>query len=216
VFRQGTIEAIINPQNLNQGVLERADILTLSMIRDNWGKRPIYFSRTSGMYPSQLGLGEYMLTQGLARKLLPTPAVISRDTVPVQGEGAIDVNRSMELWNKVFMGQKSIIARGDWVDKPSAGIPALYVSVGIFLSDALRASGRMAEATQVAETAKKIAVASRTLNWFGGEAGILGTPAGAGLPALLDTSGRTAVPLGAPADSGAGGVAPAAEAVKKK
>ncbi len=216
VFRQGTIEAIINPQNLNQGVLERADILTLFMIRDNWGKRPIYFSRTSGSYPGQLGLGEYMLTQGLARKLLPTPPTISKDTVPVQGEGAIDVNRSMELWNTVFMGQKSIIARGDWVDKPSAGIPALYVSVGIFLSDALRASGRMAEATQVAETSRKIAVASRTLNWFGGEAGILGTgtPPGALLPGL-DSSLR-AVPLGVSPESAQKATAPAKGPGKKK
>ncbi len=215
VFRQGTIEAVINPQNLNQGVLERADILTLYMIRDNWGKRPIYFSRTSGMYPSQLGLGEYMLTQGLARKLLYTPPVISKDTVPVQGEGAIDVKRSMELWNKVFMGQQSIISRGDWVDKPSAGIPALYVSVGIFLSDALRASGRNAEAAQVAETSKKIAIASRTLNWFGGEAGILGTtPApGSFLPGL--DSSMTAVPLGGAAAADTAGKG-AAGSVKKK
>ena len=202
VFTTGTIRAIIDPRNLTQGVLERADILTLMMVRDNWGKRPMYFSRTAGMYPTQLGLGEYTLTQGLARKLLPVPPTISRDTVKVEGEGAIDVNRSVELWNKVFMGQKSIIARGDWVDKPSAGIPALYVSVGIYLSDALRSGGRLAEAAQVSETAKKIAMASRTLNWFGGEAGILGTqaPPGAALPST-DTAGRTAIPLGAPSSA---------------
>ena len=213
VFTTGTIRAIINPQNLTQGVLERADILTLMMVRDNWGKRPMYFSRTSGGYPSQLGLGEYMLTQGLARKLLPTPPTISRDTVKVEGEGAIDVRRSAELWDKVFVGQKSIIARGDWVDKPSAGIPALYVSVGIFLADALRSSGKAAEATKVAETAQQIAQASRTLNWFPAEAFLLGgqPAAGAGLPAM-DTGGRTAVPLGAAAasaDSGAKPVKPA-------
>jgi len=49
-------------------------------------------------------------------------------------------------------------------------------------------------------TAKDIAAASRTLNWFGGEAGILGQPApGAVAPGEIDTSAPTAIPLGKPA-----------------
>ena len=32
--------------------------------------RPIYFSRTSGGYASELGMGQYTLTQGLAKKLV--------------------------------------------------------------------------------------------------------------------------------------------------
>jgi Protein of unknown function (DUF2723) len=197
VFTQGTLQALIDPKNLQQGVLERADILTLYMIRDNWMKRPIYFSRTSGGYGMSLGLGQYLITQGLARKLLPTPPGVSGDTIAIQGEGFVDVKRSLALWNDVFVGQKSIISRGDWVDKPSAGIPALYVSAGIVLSDALRATGNAAEAQKVVVTAKDIAKASRTLNWFGGEAGILGVPApGAG---GIDTAAPTAIPLGTPA-----------------
>ena len=201
VFQQGTIQAIIDPKNLAQGVLERADILTLYMIRDNWQKRSIYFSRTSGGYGLSLGLGQYLLTQGLARKLLPNPPGVSGDTVAIQGEGFVDVKRSLALWNTVFEGQKSIISRGDWVDKPSAGIPALYVSAGIVLSDALRATGNNTDAQKVIMTAKDIAAASRTLGWFGGEAGILGTPApGSALPpGLIDTAASTAIPLGAAA-----------------
>jgi Protein of unknown function (DUF2723) len=200
VFTQGTIQAVIDPKNLQQGVLERADILTLYMIRDNWQKRPIYFSRTSGGYGLSLGLGQYLLTQGLARKLLPTPPGVSGDTLAIQGEGYVDVKRSLTLWNDVFVGQKSIISRGDWVDKPSAGIPALYVSAGIVLSDALRASGKAVEATKVVTTAKDIAKASRTLNWFGGEAGILGTPASIPVPdgqvPPMESLVPRAVPLG--------------------
>ena len=201
LFQQDSLQATIDPKNLAQGVLERADILTLYMIRDNWGKRPMYFSRTSGGYGQSLGLGQYLLTQGLARKLLPNSPGVSADTIAIQGEGFVDVKRSLALWNTVFVGQKSIISRGDWVDKPSAGIPALYVSAGIVLSDALRATGNAAEAQKVILTAKDIAAASRTLNWFGGEAGILGQPApGAALPpGVLDTLAPTAIPLGTPA-----------------
>ncbi len=211
LFQQDSLQATIDPKNLAQGVLERADILTLYMIRDNWGKRPMYFSRTSGGYGQSLGLGPYLLTQGLARKLLPQTPGVSADTIAIQGEGFVDVKRSLALWNTVFVGQKSIISRGDWVDKPSAGIPALYVSAGIVLSDALRANGNAAEAQKVITTAKDIAAASRTLNWFGGEAGILGQPApGAALPpGVLDTVAPTAIPLGTPA-------APATPAPAKK
>ena len=61
-----TIVATITPRTLT-----RADIFVLRMIKDNTG-RPIYFSRTSGGYGSQeLGLGPYLITQGLARKLVP-------------------------------------------------------------------------------------------------------------------------------------------------
>ena len=203
-FALGKIETVIDPRYLAQGVLERADILTLMMIRDNWGKRPIYFSRTSGNYGVSLGLGQYLITQGLARKLLPAPPGVSSDTVAISGEGFVDLPRSLALWNEVFMGQQSIISRGDWVDKPSAGIPALYVSAGVVLADALRANGREAEARKVVETAKNIAVASRTSNWFGGEAAILGTS--------QDTAGvraPTAVPLGtAPVPVESGGARP--------
>ena len=44
------------------------------MIRDNLGKRPIYFSWSDGNYPDgTLGLTEYLLTTGLVRKLMPKP-----------------------------------------------------------------------------------------------------------------------------------------------
>ena len=130
VFTHQSIQAVIDPKNLAQGVLERADILTLYMIRDNWNTRPIYFSRTSGNYGNSLGLGQYLVTQGLARRLVNNMPGASADTIAIPGEGFVDVKRSFALWSTVFVGQKSIISRGDWVDKPSAGIPALYVSAG--------------------------------------------------------------------------------------
>jgi hypothetical protein len=173
-------------------VLERADFLVLQMIKDNAGKRPIYFSRTAGGYPQSLGFQPYLLSQGLARKLLPAQVGQSPDTVLVQGEGFIDLPRSRALWKDVFLGPKSIIARGDWVDKPSAGIPALYVTAGFLLAEALTTAGRTEEANGVMSTATKVAQASRTASWFG----LNETPAA--LPSGNDSAPKTAVPLGNP------------------
>jgi len=192
VFKQGNLTATIDPKNLQHGVLERADVLVLQMIKDNARQRPVYFSRTAGSYPVSLGLQPYLLTQGLARRLLPDEATARGDTVAVPGEGFVDLARTRALWNDVFQGPKSIIARGDWIDKPSAGIPALYVSTGFVLGEALTRTGNPQAANTVIATATNVARASRTSNWFGLDTGPVVEPAGA------DTAQRTAVPLGNP------------------
>ena len=102
------------------------------MIKDNTG-RPIYFSRTSGGYGSQeFGLGPYLVTQGLARKLVPDiPRAASRDTMLIPGEGFVDVTRSTVLWDSVFQAPKSIVKKGDWPDRASVGIPGALRVHGI-------------------------------------------------------------------------------------
>jgi hypothetical protein len=157
-----TVRAVINQQQLL-----RADLLVLYMIRDAYPDRPVYFSRTSGGYGQELGLQQYLLTQGLARKLLQRPPTPGRDTVIVQGEGFVDLNRSVALWNDVFEGPKALIKRGDWVDEPSVGIPDLYTISGILLSDALERAGRQAEGQKVLATARQVAHATRREAAFG-------------------------------------------------
>ena len=49
--------------------ISSADIFVLRMIADSWNDRPLYLSRTSAGYGNELGLGSYLLTQGLATKL---------------------------------------------------------------------------------------------------------------------------------------------------
>jgi hypothetical protein len=161
LFRKGSLVATVQPQ-----VLDKASVLVLRMIADAFPERPIYFARTSGSYGRQLGLDSYLLQQGLARKLLPALPMADRDTVLLQGEGWFDLPRSRTLWNEVFKGPKSIIARGSWVDRASVGIPYLYVATAANLYEAEMLAGNRAVAEQVMQTAEAIARATGLSDLF--------------------------------------------------
>jgi len=148
------INAVIPPH-----LLQRADLFVLRMIQDSYPARPIYFSRTSGGYSRELGLGDHVLTQGLAAKVFVAPKASTRDTMNVAGDGWMDVKRTTELWNNDFMGPKSVIRANDWIDQPSVGIPYLYVATGLELSEALASRGDRTEANQIWNTAKQVAKA---------------------------------------------------------
>ncbi len=171
--------------------LARADIFVLRMILDQT-ERPIYFSRTSGGYGQELGLQPYLLTQGLARKLLFDVPKVGQDTVLVQGEGFVDLPRTKALWKDVFQAPRSLIRRGDWVDRPSVGIPYLYVATGIVLADAMMSKGQTAEARGVLATAGMVAKATHIDELYGiNEQSLMPPEAG-------DTAPTTAIPLNAP------------------
>jgi hypothetical protein len=129
------------------------------MIQDAWPERPIYFARSAVGYPRTLGLENYVITQGLASKLFVPPAngAQTKDTLLIQGDGWLDVARTQTLWNDVFTGHQSVIKEGQWVDRPSVSMPALYIFMGAELADALRAIGRPAEANKVFATTKQVA-----------------------------------------------------------
>ena len=161
-FTAGDVKATIDPRNLDHGVLQRADLFVLRMIQDAWPQRPIYFARTSGGYARSLGLGDNVLTQGLASKLFIPPAPgAAKDTVYVQGDGWFDLPRSDSLWHGVFAGPQSVLKTGDWIDRPSVGIPYLYVATGLELAEALKGRGNGQKAREVFNTAKQIAQAVR-------------------------------------------------------
>src|SRR5439155_24608118 len=132
------------------------------MIRDSWPERPIYFSRTSGGYASQLGMANKTLAQGLAAKLFIPPTSGAKDTVfvPEQGEW-LDLPRTLALWNTVFAGPKALIRRGDWIDQPSVGIPYLYIATGASLAQILNDRGDAADARTVYATTRQVAQAVR-------------------------------------------------------
>ena len=161
----GELKFILNPQSLQNdgqgnGYLERADIFVLRMIADSWPNRPIYFSRTSGGYAHQLGLGNNVIAQGLASKVFLPPSKPSQDTVFLQSEGWMDVKRTKTLWNDVFQAPRALTKRGDWIDQPSSGIPLLYVKTGLDLAEALRDT-EPAAAAKVLEDTKGVASTMR-------------------------------------------------------
>ncbi|HVZ77139.1 MAG TPA: DUF2723 domain-containing protein [Gemmatimonadaceae bacterium] len=172
-YQLGPFSATIDPKNLpndgaGHGYLSRADIFVLRMISDSYKDRPIYFSRTSGGYAHTLGLGDNTLTQGLASKLFFPPAANSTpgDTMYVQGDGWLDIARTKTLWDSVFVATKSLARRNGWVDKPSIGIPYLYVATGIELGEALRAKGDQQGVQHVANDTKQIVKALGLGNMF--------------------------------------------------
>ncbi|MFL5638885.1 MAG: DUF2723 domain-containing protein [Gemmatimonadaceae bacterium] len=141
--------------------LEHADLFVLYMIRDGYPERPFFFSRTIGGYTEELGFAPYTVTTGLARKLMPQLPKAGSGIVAVGGEGWFDVETSRALWERVYRAPQSIARRDLWVDRPSAGIPFLYLRTALTLGTALEQTGRTAEARQVAMQAERIARATQ-------------------------------------------------------
>jgi hypothetical protein len=153
----------VDPTHLQYGALVRYDVLVLRMIQDSWPERPIYFARSDAGYPQQLGLGNNVLTQGLAAKVFLPPADprAAKDTVFVQGDGWFDVARSQSLWKDVFHGHESVIREGKWVDRASASMASLYLFLGVELAKVQEMRGDQAGSQATLSTASKVAHAAR-------------------------------------------------------
>jgi hypothetical protein len=165
LFQQGGIRAVVDPRRLEFGVVLRSDILVLQMLKDNLGVRPFYISRTTAGYAQALGLGPYALVQGLVTKVSPVALDAARDTVAIEGLGHIDVPRTEALW-RGYGAPAAIIRRGEWVDRPSAGIPALYTSTALVLGEALERQGRGEDALRLRRAGLDVAEAAHITEWF--------------------------------------------------
>jgi hypothetical protein len=160
LFVAGNIRAVIQPR-----FLARADIFVLKMIQD--GKRTVYFSRTSGGYAFELGFGNYVLTQGLSRKLLTDSITGGPGLVQIQGEGWVDVNRMQSLAAE-FRAPDALARENKWVDRASVGIPYLYVSTNYVLAEALSAQGDRAGSEKAINEAMRVARATGLGDLFSG------------------------------------------------
>jgi hypothetical protein len=160
VFRQRNIVTTIQP-----GVLTRDQIVTLTLIKDAYPERSIYFS--TGGYGRQLGLSKYSLRQGLVEKLVENPIIPNKDTVQV-GDGFLDVNTTFRLWTEVYKGPQELVDIGNWFDRPSFGIPYTYTVTGYILAEALKGNGRTAEASKVMKQVTEMATAARLTDVLAG------------------------------------------------
>jgi Protein of unknown function (DUF2723) len=163
-FRKEGTDIVVNIQPRSFGDfagLERADLFVLYMIRDAYPERPFNFSRTTGGYPEEMGFAPYTVTTGLARKLVAHIPKAGNGIVAAPGEGWFDVETTRVLWETAFRAPRSIANRELWVDRPSAGIPFLYLRTGLVLSSALTQLGRADDAARIRAQVEKIARATQ-------------------------------------------------------
>jgi hypothetical protein len=142
-----------------QDVLLRQDLATIFLIRDNLGKRPIYFSWSDGGYPDQtLGLSPYLLSQGFVRKLLPRPVVESDSVVLSPSVGYLDLPRTRALlWNVYHWRSATRDRPKGWVDPPSGSILTLYQVVYSGAARAFAAAGDSAMASRADSISQRVA-----------------------------------------------------------
>jgi len=117
----------LDPQRLGRPWIERADVMVLRAIQDQFGKRPIVFARTVANYPDRFGLTPDLVGQGMVRVLVAPPVPIN-DTIQQSNElGLVNVPRSRELLEKVYHAHTAARYRPlGWIDVPSENILATY------------------------------------------------------------------------------------------
>lgn len=148
---------------LGADYLTRSDLAVILLIRDNLGRRPIYFSWSSGGFPDQtLGLTPYLVSEGLARRLNPVPVQEGGDIVLSNGMGFVDLARSRALmWDQYRWESVARARPRGWVDTPSQSIVELYAIIYGGMAATLRQIGDSAGAARADSVASAISAALR-------------------------------------------------------
>ena len=149
-----TIRVTLDPQMLGRPYVERADVIVLQVIKDQLGKRPIYFSRTVGLYADQFGFTGHLEGQGFARVLRTKELVPSDSIKGVQSLGYVNIPRTTKLLFDVYHADEAARPRPlGWLDKPSEGILQLYGLTYYTMAQELQASNSpfSARAQQIAQ-----------------------------------------------------------------
>jgi hypothetical protein len=153
----GPLQITIDPDRLppeQRGYLSRVDLALMQLIKENIGRRPIFFSTTVGDYPERLGLGPYLVTEGMVRRLMPAPVTPS-DRIRlsmVQGR-YVDIPRTTRLAFEVYHGAAAARPRPKgWVDRASQNSLLPYIMTYDTIAEALQQSDPRlaAQAMQIA------------------------------------------------------------------
>jgi hypothetical protein len=169
----GGLTINVRPRNLGGDFhgLDRADLFVLYIIRDAFPERGVFFSRTDGSYPEELGFSNHILNTGLARKLTLAEVTETPNVIDVPRDGWFDLGTTYALWTQTFDGLASLAKRTQWVDKPSVGIPYVYVRTGYVLAQALQVKGRTADAQKVLSQANAVAKGAQLTEMLPGAPG---------------------------------------------
>ena len=136
----GPISVQLDPRALGRPYLLRSDLAVLEILKDQLGKRPIFFSTSTGAYPDQLGLSAYLVGEGLVRRVLPRPVAASDSVRLLEGRGFVNLARTQALAFGVYRGAQTaarVRPRG-WVDEPSQNSLIQYAVVYDTIAGALR------------------------------------------------------------------------------
>ncbi|MEO8030077.1 MAG: DUF2723 domain-containing protein [Gemmatimonadota bacterium] len=141
-----------------QEYLELKDLAALFMIRDNVGQRPIYFSWSDANYPdATFGLGGYLISAGLVRRLQYSPVIPSDTVLLNRGLGYVNYPRTRKLmWEQYHWPSAAKHRPRGWVDPPSGSILQMYSIVYGGFSPTLRQKGDTTEATRADSVARAI------------------------------------------------------------
>ncbi len=150
-FQHGGINTVVPA-----GIITRDQLMVLQFIKDAFPARPIHFS--IGPYPRALGLGEYVVIQGLTQRLLDSPAKDNPAYVSFPG-GYIDVQRTSDLWN-FYKAPAALLRQGRWLDDASVSIPAAYVQAGQFLAYGVSVKGDSLRADTLMNQLRAMATAA--------------------------------------------------------
>ncbi len=135
-----------------------SDLIAVFLIRDNLGKRPLFFAWSDGTFPDQtLGLSVNLLTQGLVRKLSPTTLAAKPPVVLNRGLGYVDLDRTRDLLFKVYQYEAATRARPrGWVDRPSQSILSLYSVIYGTVASSFQTAGDSALAVRADSIAQAV------------------------------------------------------------
>jgi hypothetical protein len=153
VYNAGNISSVI-PAGPNTW-LQPSDYFMAQMIQTAITDRPIYFAMTTAMYES-LNLDNFLVRQGVAYKLSNGPVV--PDSMPgvyaVPGQMGqsrmvgpfIDLPRTEQLLEEVFLHRGDFPDWSRWVDSATEGIPFYYAFTHYGMASVYSALGDTANA----------------------------------------------------------------------